>query len=612
MGVPLWETEAVHAGAELRSRSEIEDKYKWRLEDMYESNDLWEKDAEAVKKLTEELVSLQGKLAESAETLLRAFQLEDEIGMKIGRMYAYARMRRDEDNTNTTYQALADKAQSIAVQVHSATAFVTPEILAMDESVLRRYLDENKDLQLYRFAIEEILREKPHVLSTEEEELLAAAGEVASAPQKIFTMFNNADMKFPKIKDEEGREVELTHGRYIQFLESSNREVRKAAFDAMYETYKKSRNTLAAILGASVKKDVFYASVRDYNSAREMALHADNVPMSVYDNLIDAVHESLPALHKYLRLRKRVLGLDELHLYDLYTPMVADANVKMPYEEAVKHVIDAVKVLGDEYVKVASEGIASGWVDVYENKGKTSGAYSWGAYGVHPYILLNYQETLDNMFTLAHELGHAMHTYYSHLTQPYVYSGYTIFVAEVASTCNENLLMHHMLKATEDKRKRAYLINHHLETIRGTLFRQTMFAEFEKLTHEYVEAGGALTPEWLCETYYNLNKTFFGAECVVDQDIEMEWARIPHFYNAFYVYKYATGISAATALSQKILNEGSPAVDRYIEFLKSGGSDYPINLLRKAGVDMESPEPVRATLGLFSDLVDELDALLTE
>ncbi|MCL6632036.1 MAG: oligoendopeptidase F [Alicyclobacillus herbarius] len=596
---------------DVPTRADIDSKYKWRLEDMYSSLEAWDKEAQEVREFTSRLLALKGKVTESPETLLSALRLQDEIGERLARLYAFARMRRDEDNANATYQALTDKATALLVKTEEARSYFVPEVLAMDESTLRQWVQENADLSLYRFVIDEILREKPHVLSASEEQILAAMGEVGDAPSQIFTMFNNADMRFPKVRDEDGNEVELTHGRYIQFLESRKREVREAAFRAMYETYGKHRNTLAAIYGSSVKKDAFYARVRRYPSAREMALFSDDVPVSVYDNLIKTVHEALPALHKYLALRKRVLGLEELHLYDLYTPIVAEVDMKVPYEDAVETVLEAVSVLGEDYRKTAEDGIKrGGWVDVYETRGKTSGAYSWGAYGVHPYILLNYRDTLDNMFTLAHELGHAMHTHYSHSAQPYVYASYTIFVAEVASTLNENLLLHHLLEQTDDPKQRAYLLNHQLETIRGTVFRQTMFAEFEKLTHAHVEAGEALTPEWLCDTYYQLNEQFFGAVCMVDKDIALEWSRIPHFYTPFYVYKYATGLSAATALAQKILNDGQEAVERYIAFLKSGGSDHPIPLLRQAGVDMESPQPVRDTLALFSQRVDELAELI--
>lgn len=592
-------------------RSDIQSQYQWRLEDMYETTDAWEQDVRVVQELGQQLASLQGKLAESSAVLLQALQLEDAIGEKLGRLFAFAKMKRDEDNRNPTFQGLTDRAMQLLVQMEASKAFFTPEILAMEESRLNKFLDDNEKLRLYKFALEEILREKPHVLSTAEEALLAQAGEIGEAPSQIFTMFNNADLQFPVVHDSDGNEIELTHGRYMQLLEDTHQAVRREAFMAMNETYEKNRNTLAATYAASVKKDVFYARVRHYESSRQMMLDSDNVPMSVYDNLIDTVHEALPALHKYIGLRKRVLGLSAVHPYDLFTPIVSELNVKIPYDEARETVEQSLAVLGSDYQKIAHDGLRNGWVDVYETRGKTSGAYSWGAYGVHPYMLLNYQDTLDNMFTLAHELGHAMHSYFSHETQPFVYANYTIFVAEVASTCNEALLLHHLLETTDDKRRRAYLINHQLETLRGTLYHQTMFAEFEKLTHEHVENGIPLTPELLSHEYLRLQQQYYGGDHgVVDEEAAIGWARIPHFYNAFYVYKYATGISAATALSQKILHDGEPAVGDYLEFLKSGGSDYPIELLRKAGVDMESPEPVRSALAEFNKLVDELSSLL--
>lgn len=601
------------AVAEVPERGDIQAAYKWRLEDMYESMEAWEAAAKKIQELSAQLAALQGRVAESAGILLQAFQLQDQIGEKIGSLFAFAKMKRDEDNRNTTYQALTDKAMQLLVQSEAAKSFFTPEVLAMDEATLQQFVEENEGLQLYRFAMDEILREKPHILSAQQEQLLAEVGEVTEAPSQIFTMFNNADMRFPKVRDGNGNEIELTHGRYIQLLEDANQDVRKAAFMAMNETYQKHSNTLAATYAASVKNDAFYARVRHYDSARQMMLDGDNVPLSVYDNLISTVHEAIPALHKYMGLRKRVLGLSEVHPYDLFTPIVGELNVKIPYDEAKETVTASLAPLGDEYQRIAREGLAGGWVDVYETRGKTSGAYSWGAYGVHPYILLNYQDSLDNMFTLAHELGHAMHTYFSQETQPYVYAGYSIFVAEVASTCNEALLLHHLLQTTEDKRKRAYLINHQLETLRGTLYHQAMYAEFEKITHEKVEQGVPLTPEVLSDEYYRLQELYYGGkDGFVDKEAAIGWARIPHFYNAFYVYKYATGISAATALSQRILTGGEQAVADYLAFLQSGGSNHPIDLLRKAGVDMESPEPVRATLHQFSALVDELSELLED
>ncbi|MDQ0189666.1 oligoendopeptidase F [Alicyclobacillus cycloheptanicus] len=592
------------------TRSEIADKYKWRLEDIYPNQEAWDKEAAEVGPLVEQLTALAGHLAESAETLCKAFQLSDQINERATRLLNYAHRKKDENNANSTYQALADRAMALLIQAESARAFFVPEVLQIPEDRIRTFLEEDEGLRLYKFILEDMFRHKPHVLSAAEERLLAMAGEMAETPSEIFTMFNDADTRFPMVKDEDGSEVELTHGRYSRLMESTKRDVRKGAFEALYGTYRKHINTLAATYAANVKKDIFYARARKYNSSREAALDDDNVPTSVYDNLIAAVHEALPTLHKYMELRKRVLGLDELHMYDLYTPLVPDLKLTIPYEEAVETVKAAIQPLGEDYVKHASEGLASGWVDVFETQGKASGAYSAGVYGVHPFILLNYQERLNDMFTLAHELGHAMHSYYSSHAQPFVYAHYTIFVAEVASTCNEALLLHHLLQTTDDKMKRAYLLNHQLEGIRATLIRQTMFAEFEKLAHDYAMQGGALTPDWLMETYYGLNQTYYGAACHVDKDIEIEWARIPHFYNAFYVYKYATGISAATALSQKILEEGQPAVERYLTFLKSGGSDYPINQLKAAGVDMTSPEPVRTTLKLFGERLEEFSKLL--
>lgn len=592
------------------TRAEIDPKYKWRLEDLYADQAAWDRDAAEIQSLVQTLTKLTGRLSESADTLLQAFRLSDEINEKASRLLNYAHRHRDEDNNNSTYQALADRGLALLIQAESSRSFFVPEVLAIPEDRVQEFLADNEGLRLYKFLLEEMFRHKAHVLSAAEERLLAMAGEMADAPDQIFTMFNDADTRFPVVADEDGNDVEVTHGRYGTLIESKVRSVRKATFEAMLPTYRKHVNTLAATFSANVKKDLFYARARKYESAREAALDEDNVPQSVYDNLITAVHEALPELHKYLELRKRVLKLDELHLYDLYTPLVPDLQVKVPYEEAVDTVTAALHPLGDTYGKVAKSAFTSGWVDVFETKGKASGAYSAGVYGAHPYILLNYQDRLNDVFTVAHELGHAMHTYFSHEEQPFVYAHYTIFVAEVASTCNEALLLHHLLQQSDDKQTRAYLLNFQLERLRATLFRQTMFAEFEQLAHAYATSGGALTPEWLCATYYELNEKYYGAVCHVDRDIELEWARIPHFYNSFYVYKYATGISAATALSQQILQEGQPAVDRYLTFLKSGGSDYPIEQLKHAGVDMTSPDPVRTTIELFRQQVAELGKLL--
>ena len=489
-------------------------------------------------------------------------------------------------------------------------SYIQPEILAIPTEELEKLQQSEQGLEHYRLLLEEITRYKPHTLSASEEAIMAQVSELASAPGKIFGMLNNADIKFPMITNEKGEEVELTKGRYTQFMESKDRRVRKEAFEALYATYGKHRNTIAATLASVVKRDVFYARTRKYESALKASLFADNIDQSVYDNLIETVRDHLPLMHRYVALRKKLLGLDELHMYDLYVPMVQEVEMEIPYEQAVSTIKEALQPLGEDYGKVLEEGFTSGWIDVYENEGKTSGAYSWGAYTTHPYVLMNYQDNVNNMFTLAHEMGHALHSYYSNKTQPYTYADYRIFVAEVASTLNEALLMNHMLEKTTDKAERLYLINYYLEQFRGTLFRQTMFAEFEKLIHANSEKEVPLTADSLSEWYRELNVAYHGDEMIVDEQIDLEWARIPHFYNNFYVYKYATGFSAATALSKQILEEGHPAVERYLSFLKSGGSDYPLNLLKKAGVDMTSPQPIKDALAVFKDLLDELEELV--
>ncbi|WP_019850672.1 oligoendopeptidase F [Desulfitobacterium sp. PCE1] len=596
--------------AKLKTRSEIPEQYKWHLEDIFPSDQAWEEEFLKAEKLLERAEAFQGHLGDSVETLLACFEWMNEVGQSVGEIYTYARMRRDEDNRNSRYQALTDRAGALSVRVGSALAFVVPEILALPEGRLEGFRKTNEKITLYDHALEDILRKREHVLSSQEEKLLAEMGEIAEGPSTIFGMANNADLKFPSIKNEKGEEVELTKGNYIQFMESEDRRVRQEAFETLYGTYQKQINTWAAILNSNIKGDAFFAKARRYPSAIEASLHDDKVPLTVYDALIDTVREFLPEMHRYVKLRKKALGLDDLHMYDIYVPIVSEAKMTIPYQEAVDMCLEGLKPLGSEYRKVLEEGFTSHWIDVYENQGKTSGAYSWGTYRSHPYVLLNHQDTLDSMFTIAHEMGHSLHTYFSNRTQPHIYAGYKIFVAEVASTLNEALVMEHLLKTTEDPKLLAYLLNHYLEQFRGTVFRQTMFAEFEKKTHAMVEQGEALTAELLSSIYLQLNTDYYGPDVVMDPQIAMEWARIPHFYNAFYVYKYATGFSAATALARKILDEGEPAVERYLKFLSSGSSDYPIELLRKAGVDMETPVPVREALQVFTSLLDRLEALL--
>lgn len=592
----------------VRKRSDVPEHYRWRLEDIFATNEDWEKDFQKVKEAIPQITAFQGKLGESPATLAKCLDLMFDTAETFERVIVYAFTRRDEDTTNPTYQELYDRGQGLAVELRTATSFIEPEILQMPEERLNDYLD-SEDLKLYRYYLEDIVRNKPHTLSPQEEAILAAAGEMAQAPSNVFGMFNNADLKFPFIKDENGQEVEVTHGRYIRFMESKDRRVRHDAFKALHDTYNKWRNTIAATYSSSVRKDVFYARTRKYDSALHAALHSDNVPVSVYTNLIDTIHSRLDLLHRYTDLRKKLLGVDELHMYDLYVPLVGEVDFDIPYEEAAETMLASMAPLGEEYVNIVRHGLENRWVDVLENEGKRSGAYSTSAYGVHPYILMNYENNLNNLFTLTHEFGHAIHSYLADRAQPYVYSQYTIFVAEVASTLNEHLLFHYMLQRTESPAHRRYLINNYLDTIRGTMFRQVKFAEFEKLTHERVESGGALTADWMSEQYYGLVKQYYGESMVADEEIAIEWARIPHFYRAFYVYKYATGLAAATALGQAILDEGQPAVDRYLNMLSRGGADYPLNLLKDAGVDMTSPEPILQVMNVFESLLDELEKL---
>ncbi len=595
---------------ELPKRSEVKLEDTWKIEDMYANVDAWKADLEKVKQMAEKLDSYQGHMGESAKNLYEAMQLNDEIGRIGGMAYSYANRCSDVDTTNTENQALVMQINTLFVSVGEKSAFMTPEILAIPEEKWEQFYKDEPKLEVFRNAFKNVLRRKKHMLSAELERLLASAGDVTDTAENTFSMFNNADITFPEITGEDGEKIRLTHGRYIAFLESSDRRVREEAFKAMYDTYKSFRNTLAATYAGNLKSHWFYAKARKYNSCLEAAVDRTNVPASVYYNLIEAVHQNLDKLHRYAALRKKLLGVDELHMYDLYTPLVKEANVKIPFEKAKETVYEALAPLGEDYRAVIKEGFENRWIDVYENEGKRSGAYSAGVYGVHPYVLLNHDETLDSMFTLAHEMGHAMHSYLSNKTQPHVDSNYVIFVAEVASTCNEVLLMEYLLKNTTDKVQRAYLINHFLESFRGTVYRQTMFAEFELLTHQMCERGESLTPDALSNLYYDLNKKYFGDGMVVDEDIAMEWARIPHFYYNFYVYQYATGFSAAVALANRILEEGQPAVEDYLKFLSGGRSKSPIDLLKIAGVDMNTPKPVNDGLEMFGRLLDEMEELM--
>ncbi|MBU9713279.1 oligoendopeptidase F [Evansella tamaricis] len=596
----------------LPKRNEVPKELTWDLEDIYATDEEWDIEFNEVKEMFPKLKEFKGELGKSGDKLYEALQYQNEISKKLSKLYTYAHMRYDQDTTNSFYQGLNDRASQLVSQVSNAASFMTPELLAVPEEKINQFLEDTPDLQLYKHILEQLNHQRPHVLTEREESILAQVSEVTDSSTNTFGMLNNADMKFPEVKDEEGNEIEITHGRYIRFLESDDPKVRRDAFKAVYETYGKFKNTFSSTLGGNVKKNIFNANVRNYDSARQAALSKNHIPEVVYDQLVSTVNDHLHLLHRYVKLRKKVLGLDELHMYDLYTPLVKEVDMKVTYNDAKDLVKNGVKPLGDEYVSIIQEGLENRWVDVEENVGKRSGAYSSGAYGTRPYILMNWQDNVNNLFTLAHEFGHSVHSYYTRKTQPYPYANYSIFVAEVASTCNEALLNDYMLKTTEDKQERLYLLNHFLEGFRGTVFRQTMFAEFEQLIHEKAAAGEPLTADRLSELYYELNKKYFGEDIVVDEEIALEWARIPHFYYNFYVYQYATGYSAATALAKQILEEGKPAVDRYLEFLKAGSSDYPINVLKKAGVDMTSPEPIKQALSVFEETLTELESLLTE
>jgi oligoendopeptidase F len=595
----------------LPSRSEIPIEDTWRLEDIFPTDEAWEQEFQEMKKMIPNILNYQGKLGESADVLYEALQYQDELSMRLGKLYTYAHMRYDQDTTNSFYQGLNDRASNLYSEAASAMSFIVPEILSIDENKLKTFLEEKAELRLYEHALDEINRQRPHVLSAKEEALLAQAAEVMASSSNTFGMLNNADLTFPTIIDENGDEVEVTHGRYIRFLESEDRRVRHDAFKAVYETYGKYKNTFASTLNGAIKKDNFFARVRNYKSAREAALSSNNIPESVYDNLVETINKNLHLLQRYVRLRKKVLGVDELHMYDLYTPLVKNVNMKVTYEEAKQYLLKGLAPLGEDYLNVIKEGFENRWVDVHENKGKRSGAYSSGSYGTNPYILMNWQDNINNLFTLAHEFGHSVHSYYTRKTQPYVYGNYSIFVAEVASTCNEALLNDYLLKTIDDEKKRLYLLNHYLEGFRGTVFRQTMFAEFEHTVHLKAQEGEALTADLLTSIYYDLNKKYFGDDIVIDEEIGLEWARIPHFYYNYYVYQYATGFSAATALSKQILEEGEPAVKRYIEFLKAGSSDYPIEVLKKAGVDMTTAKPIEEACEVFAQKLEEMEQLLS-
>lgn len=585
-------------------RSEISDEYKWSVKDLYSSDELWNNDYEKALKSTQEKSSFEGCVMDSADTLADALSESEKDDYITERLYVYAFMRYYEDTSDGTYQQMSGKAQMLAVKMSEKYSFLVPEIMAADDDKVARFLDSDK-IKPYRHLLCDMLSKKEHTCSQKEEKLLAMASQMADSPSDIFSKFNNADVKFGKVHDEHGDEKELTSAGFSVFMESRDRNVRKEAFYALYRQYKSYINTLAASYYGNVKQAVFFANARNYESTLQMYLSGSFIPESVYTNLIDTVNNNLDKMHDYVSLRKKTLGVDELHFYDIYAPLTSDYTVKVSYENAKETVLDALKILGDDYVSQVKKGYESGWVDVYENDGKRSGAFSWGAYGTHPYIFLNYTETLNDIFTLIHETGHAMHTYYSNETQPYTYAGYKIFVAEVASTCNEVILIDYLLKHSRSDEEKKYLYGHYLEQFKGTLFRQTMFAEFEMITHRMAQDGEVLNAESLCGTYKKLNEKYFGKDMVIDEEIAYEWARIPHFYTPFYVYQYATGFSAAVAIATKIINGDKEVLHGYREFLKGGSSMHPIELLSLCKIDMSKPDVIQDALNVFGSLIED-------
>ena len=593
----------------LRRRDEIPESDKWRIDKIYETPAKWNEELNKLKEEAPKLKDFEGKLGNKED--LKAFLLLNEkLSRKLGKLYVYAHMRSHEDTSNPEMQSLVNKIDPYSAEFSSYTAYFVPEILSLKEGTIENFINEDKDLEQYKIYFEMILNEKPHILSKEVESVLASVSDCLGAPESIYSMLTNSDMTFGEIVDESGRKVELTEGNYISFIKSKDRKVREAAFKLLFGTYKKYENTLATSLTSSIKNFVFESKTRKYNSSLEASLKPNNIPVEVYYNALKTVDENMDALHRYVRIKKKLLNLEEIHMYDLYVPVIECKKEHLEYKDAISLVEEGLKPLGKEYLDIFNEGINEGWIDVYENKGKRSGAYSWGSYDTMPYVLLNYNYELNDASTLAHEMGHSIHSYYTRKTQPYIYGDYSLFCAEVASTTNEILLIHHLIEKETDKNKKLYLINQELEQIRTTVFRQLMFAEFELKTHEAIENGESLTSEVLCKMWKDINIKYFGKDMNVDEEISIEWARIPHFYSDFYVYQYATGYAAASSFANSILSKGEEAVEKYKGFLKAGGSMYPIDTLKMAGVDMTTSKPLKDTLDRFNELLDMLEEII--
>lgn len=590
----------------LKSRNEIKEEFKWTLNDIFKNDDLWEDEFNKIKNESPKLTSFSGTFTEKNK-ILEYLKFNEEMSRRAEKLFVYAHMKCDEDTTNQKYQGMMNKVDAFMAEFSSYGAFFVPEILNLKEGYIQDLIKNNKDFKVYEFMLLNILKEKPHVLSKDMEELLALASDCLDAPSSIHNIMTNADMKFGDIYDEDGDKIELTEGNYSSFIRSKNRDVRKNAFNKLFGEYKKFENTFATTLTSSVKSFNFNSKVRKYSNPLEASLGPNDIPTEVYENAIKTINDNIESLHRYVRVKKKLLGLDEIHMYDLYVPVIEVDKENIPFEKAVKIANEGLKPLGEDYLKLFNAGINNGWVDIYQNKGKRGGAYSWGSYDTKPYVLLNYNYELNDVSTLVHEMGHSIHSYYSRETQPYYYSGYTLFCAEVASTTNEALLIHDLINKEQDNNKRLYLINQELEQIRTTVFRQLMFAEFELYAHNTLIDGASLTAEDYNDKWLELNKQYFGPDMIVDEEIKIEWARIPHFYSDFYVYQYATGYAAASAFAKSILDKTPNAIEKYKGFLKSGGSNYPIEILQDAGVNMKTSKPLEATINRFNELLDMLE-----
>ena len=597
---------------EVPTREEIEEQYKWNLTDIYSSDEEWEIDFKFVEESIIGYAQFEGRITDSSATLLACLKFDEEIGMKLERLYLYSMLAKDSDMRNTKYQGMDDRIKQIYSKVLTASSFIKPELLKTDEEKLIGLINSNPDLKIYKQSFDDLLRFRKHTLEREQEELLAMASEVTQVPYNTYSLFTNADLKFPKVKDEHGNELEMSHSRFYSALYSKDRSYRERAFKSYLKPFMENVNSFSSLFNGNLKSNIFYAKARKYNSAREAALFKNNIPISVYDNLVEAVNKNIAPMYRWASLKKKLLKIDELHPYDVYVTLFDQKlEKKYSYEESKQIVNDSLKIMGEDYLTSLNKAFDNRWVDVYETKAKRSGAYSSGTtFGVHPYVLLNWTDLLNDVFTLAHEMGHNMHSYFTGLHQPYTYANYSIFLAEVASTFNENLLLDHLIKISESKEEKLFLLEKYLNNITTTVYRQVMFAEFESLTHYKAESGEALTPDVLCKLYKDVYQKYWGPEMKIDEEESYTWARVPHFYYNFYVYQYATGFAASEALALKVKSDGEPAVQKYLDFLKAGSSDYPINILDKAGVNMNSQEPILAVTTKMNQIIDEIENLI--